>query len=71
MRRIALVVACVVAGVPACTGEPTRITIGVSIVNSDTAFFREMLIAARQEARRQGAPLLVSDAGDNPTNQPR
>ena len=70
MRRIALVIACVVAGVPACTEEPSRITIGMSVVNSDTAFFREMLTSARQEARRQGALLLVGDAGDNPANQP-
>jgi ABC-type sugar transport system substrate-binding protein len=71
MRRLALVLVCVAAGVAACTGEPSRITIGVSVVNSDAAFFREMLTAARQEARRQGALLVVSDAGDNPTSQPR
>ena len=71
LRRIALVLACVVAGVPACTGEPSRITIGMSVFNSDTAFVREMLTAARQEARRQGALLVVSDARDSPTNRAR
>ncbi|HEX2090491.1 MAG TPA: sugar ABC transporter substrate-binding protein [Actinomycetota bacterium] len=70
MRRIALVIACVVAGVPACTEEPSPVTVGMSVVNSNTAFFREMLTAARREARRQGARLLVSNARDNPTNQP-
>ena len=70
MRRFALVLVCIAAGVAACTGEPSRITIGMSVVNSNTAFFSEMLIAARQEARRQGAVLLVSNANDNPTNQP-
>jgi ABC-type sugar transport system substrate-binding protein len=43
----------------------------MSVVNSDTAFSRELVTGARREARRQGALLVVNDAGDNPTNQPR
>lgn len=71
MRRIVLVVACVVAGVPACTEEPSRITIGMSVPAADTAFFTEMLVSARQEARRRGAMLMVSNARYDPAVQAR
>ncbi len=64
MRRIALITVCLVAALVACTGEPSRIAIGMAVPNANSAVFKEMLTGARQEARRQGARLVVTYTGD-------
>ena len=71
MKRILLSLACVAVAVAACTEEPSRITIGMSVPRADTGFFKEVLTGARLEARRQGATLVVSDAHDNESIQAR
>ncbi len=71
MKRIALVIGCVGVVLPACTGGPSRITIAMTVPTSDTAFFEVLVSAARQEARRQGAALVVSNAGNDDARQAR
>jgi ABC-type sugar transport system substrate-binding protein len=52
-----------------CTSGPSRITIGVSVPSSQTDFFRAMLSGARAEAKKQGAVLLVANAGNDAARQ--
>jgi ABC-type sugar transport system substrate-binding protein len=71
LKPVALIIGFVVVGVVACTGEPSRITIAMSVPSADTAFFKEMLTAARQEARRHGAVLVVSNSENDEAIQAR
>jgi ABC-type sugar transport system substrate-binding protein len=71
LKPVALIIGFVVVGAVACTGEPSRITIAMSVPGADTAFFKEMLTAARQEARRHGAVLVVSNSENDEAIQAR
>ena len=65
MKRITLMSGWLLVALSACTGGSSRLTIGMSVPQSDSAFVKTMLRGARQEARRQRAALVVSNAGSS------
>jgi ABC-type sugar transport system substrate-binding protein len=69
VKRLAVVTACFAIVLSGCTSGSSTPTIGMLVPTSKSAFFRAMLQGAREEARRQGAVLMVANADNDGARQ--